>query len=265
MTTRSTTVRLLAAGWLVLGVSAVALADHHGGFSGGGGGHAAASGGHASGGHGGAAGGRGGYQAGHAMRSPGFASGHSYRPPAVSPRANFAAPASHPWGNAYAAPRAVGATRAFTADHGHGPWGRPGWYGRPHYGAPYYTYVGFLPGYYTTFWWGGIPYYYADSTYYLYDNNVGQYEVVPPPAEASQGGDAAAPAPGDAYVYPNAGQSPEQQSTDRYECHRWATDQTGFDPTQAGGGVAPNQQASANDAYRRAEAACLQGRGYTVR
>ena len=31
--------------------------------------------------------------------------------------------------------------------------------------------------------------------------------------------------------YPNAGQSPAQQDRDRYECYRWAVQQTGFDPS----------------------------------
>jgi hypothetical protein len=33
------------------------------------------------------------------------------------------------------------------------------------------------------------------------------------------------------YVYPNDGQDKEQIGQDRYECHRWAVDETGFDPT----------------------------------
>ncbi|MGR8918716.1 MAG: hypothetical protein ACU85V_03780 [Gammaproteobacteria bacterium] len=35
------------------------------------------------------------------------------------------------------------------------------------------------------------------------------------------------------YTYPNAGQSEAQQSQDRFECHQWAIDQSGFDPTTA--------------------------------
>ncbi len=35
------------------------------------------------------------------------------------------------------------------------------------------------------------------------------------------------------FAYPNAGQSQEQQSRDRYECHQWSVSQTGFDPTVA--------------------------------
>jgi len=36
----------------------------------------------------------------------------------------------------------------------------------------------------------------------------------------------------DVYIYPNKGQSAQQQSKDRYECHTWAVQQTGFDPTR---------------------------------
>ena len=35
------------------------------------------------------------------------------------------------------------------------------------------------------------------------------------------------------YAYPNAGQSQEQQSRDRFECHQWSTTQSGFDPSTA--------------------------------
>ena len=35
------------------------------------------------------------------------------------------------------------------------------------------------------------------------------------------------------FIYPTKGQSPEQQNRDRYECHTWAVQQTGFDPTKA--------------------------------
>jgi hypothetical protein len=35
------------------------------------------------------------------------------------------------------------------------------------------------------------------------------------------------------YVYPLKQQSQQQQDKDRYECHSWAVQQTGFDPSQA--------------------------------
>jgi hypothetical protein len=37
----------------------------------------------------------------------------------------------------------------------------------------------------------------------------------------------------DVYIYPNRGQTQDQQSKDRYECHTWAVQQTGFDPSRA--------------------------------
>lgn len=44
------------------------------------------------------------------------------------------------------------------------------------------------------------------------------------------------------FVYPQKGQSAEQQKKDEYDCHSWAVKQTGFDPTQAA--QAPQQQAA---------------------
>jgi Glycine-zipper domain len=32
------------------------------------------------------------------------------------------------------------------------------------------------------------------------------------------------------HIYPQRGQSPQQQQQDRFECHQWAVQQTGFDP-----------------------------------
>jgi hypothetical protein len=132
----------------------------------------------------------------------------------------------------------------------------------------------------------------------------------------------------DLYVYPNQGQSPDQQEQDQFDCYRYGRDQTGFDPMEvptatapppeqkgsvvggaargallgaavgavsgdagkgagygaAAGGVmggmrknqsskqqqqweqeqAQNYQQNRNN-YNRAYAACLEGRGYTVR
>lgn len=38
--------------------------------------------------------------------------------------------------------------------------------------------------------------------------------------------------PTQVYFYPAAGQTPEQQERDRFECYLWAVRQTGFDPSQ---------------------------------
>jgi hypothetical protein len=63
-------------------------------------------------------------------------------------------------------------------------------------------------------------------------------------------------------AYPRNGQSEQQQSTDKFQCHTWAKGQTGFDPTSQSSAGAP---AGARSTYDRAMAACLDARGYTVR
>ena len=40
----------------------------------------------------------------------------------------------------------------------------------------------------------------------------------------------------DPIVYPAKGQTAEQQDRDQYECHRWAVQQTGFDPSKSSHG-----------------------------
>lgn len=59
------------------------------------------------------------------------------------------------------------------------------------------------------------------------------------------GGLAFAPALAQQYVYPAKGQSPEQQKKDEYECHAWAVQQTGFDPTKPQAATAPAAPAGA--------------------
>jgi len=41
------------------------------------------------------------------------------------------------------------------------------------------------------------------------------------------------------FVYPAQGQSEQQQSADRFHCHKWAVNNTGFDPLDARHGSAP--------------------------
>lgn len=93
-------------------------------------------------------------------------------------------------------------------------------------------------------------------------------------------------------AYPAKGQSPMQQEKDKAACERWAKTQTGFDPQQALQNAPPappppeavlprrrakeEQQELAQesaqqqqmkkklDAYDKAEALCLKGRGYEV-
>lgn len=101
------------------------------------------------------------------------------------------------------------------------------------------------------------------------------------------------------FVYPAKGQSEEQQSKDKWQCHQWATSQTGVDPEKmlqqayqpqtppvddpVGMGLLKrlrmhkqlkekqefmSQQLAADkqrlNSYDGAYAACLKGRGYSV-
>jgi hypothetical protein len=54
--------------------------------------------------------------------------------------------------------------------------------------------------------------------------------VTPPPRTYA----VPAPPPQRVFVYPANGQSAEQTDRDRYECHVWAVQQTGVDPSRAG-------------------------------
>jgi hypothetical protein len=143
------------------------------------------------------------------------------------------------------------------------------WY-RPYGGryvvavAPLGAFVPFLPPLYSTVWFSGIPYYYANETYYLWNADRQGYIVSQPPAEPAAAS-TQAPAMDQLFVYPRNGQSDEQVSKDRYDCYAWARQQTGYDPTQSLGGVDAAQVNARRQQYDRAEQACLEGRGYTVR
>ena len=56
------------------------------------------------------------------------------------------------------------------------------------------------------------------------------YQAPPPPPPPSS----------EVYAYPLHGQSAQQQDRDHYECSRWATQQTGFDPSAPG--VPPHER-----------------------
>ncbi|HTY49386.1 MAG TPA: hypothetical protein VMB48_06820 [Steroidobacteraceae bacterium] len=166
-----------------------------------------------------------------------------------------------------------------------GYWGGAFW-PAAYYGWSYPLFLAALPALYATYWWDGMPYYYVNNVYYTYSAADDGYVVTdPPPVSAdgsAAGGDAeyAAPAdaapppaaaavpgqggamPGEVFAYPRNGQSEQQQATDKYECHKWAQSQTGFDPTMPPS--ASNSPAN-RDPYRRAMIACLDARGYSTR
>jgi hypothetical protein len=148
--------------------------------------------------------------------------------------------------------------------HG-GEWYRPNGRFSVVIGAPIGAFVPVLPPFYSTVWWGGVPYYYADDAYYTWNADANEYEVVSPPAGIESGGTTQPSADDSIFVYPKNGQSAEQQAQDRYECHRSAVLATGYDPTAPGGGVSPDASANKRSDYMRAQAACLDARGYSVK
>lgn len=102
-------------------------------------------------------------------------------------------------------------------------------------------------------WVAGALFFVAAGTYYLWNAHADRYETVDPPP----------PADVDSYrviAYPDRGQSSGQQSKDRYACHEWAVDQSGFDPSTA---ASPASSGTAG-IYLRSMKACLKARGYTV-
>jgi hypothetical protein len=127
---------------------------------------------------------------------------------------------------------------------------------------PYGLTVPVLPPFYTTIWVGGVPYYYADDVYYRWRPEDRVYVVAEPPAEIEVIEQSSLQE--EIFIYPKEGQSEGQQATDRYECHRWAITQTGFDPTQPGGNVPAEQHAAKRLEYQRAMKACLEARNYSV-
>jgi len=227
MNTRSSLSGLRIFAIVILAAFATFAASAADGGHGGGGSHAAASGG----------GGRAGY---------GFRGGYGYR----------------------------GGWRGYGYYGGWGRWGGWGWGG-----LGYGLFFGALPFYYSTLWWDGVPYYYAAGDYYMWNGAVGEYETVRPPPGLESQVAAQDSSVTNLFAYPKNGQSAEQQARDRYECHRWAIDQTGFDPTQPGGVAAADstkpgaatpaattaEWPAKRQEYVRAQTACLEGRGYSVR
>jgi len=286
----------LLLGIAVAGVPALSYAQHsgfgggggHSGGGGGGGGHFSGGGGHSSGGggHSGGGGFAGGHYGGYAGGGH-FAGGYGghYLSHGTAFAGGYAA-GGHYYTGARGSYGGVHAGAGFASGRFAG--GRVFYPGRGYYPGRYWAggywggafwprcsfypgfawFLPFLPFGYATFWWSGVPYYYVNDLYYTYSPADSGYVVTePPPAaggDADQAGSAApygapnGPSP-DIYLYPRNGQSDQQMSNDRYECHSWAAGQTGFDPTRGG------QQSGNRDDYRRAMISCLDARGYSAR
>jgi hypothetical protein len=149
------------------------------------------------------------------------------------------------------------------AQHRYGGWG--GGYRHGGWGYGYGGVVGVLPALATVLTIGAITYWVADGQYYR-AAPAGGYVVVAPPAGVAApaaGSDAAPPNTDRLYIYPRDAQPADKQAADEYDCHKWAVGQTGFDPVavSSGGAISTEQKRH----YQRAQSACLDARGYTVR
>jgi hypothetical protein len=275
--------RVVGVAAALLVATSSAFAQSHGGGAGGG---------HGSGGH---------FSAPHAGVSHGFGGAHYATAPRFygpSAHAQIHAGAAygygygHAYNHAYSYGHAYGYGAHATAGYIYHPaWGGGYWHGgywpAAYYGWGYPLYLGYLPAVYATYWWGGLPYYYVNNVYYNWNAADNGYVAVdPPPSAGGQGysddvnaaaaagpdaGNAADNTPSDVappgaaaglIAYPRNGQSDEQQSTDKFQCHTWAKGQTGFDPTSQSSSGATT---GVRSAYARAMSACLDARGYTVR
>lgn len=120
-----------------------------------------------------------------------------------------------------------------------------------------------LPPFYTIIWVGSVPYYYANGIYYVWYPAQQAYVVTNPPPESAISDEPAEPEK--LFIYPKQGQSERQQDQDRYQCHQWAMEKSGYDPTRAGGNVPEAEYFNKRSDYQRAMKACLEARGYSVK
>lgn len=125
---------------------------------------------------------------------------------------------------------------------------------------PYGIRVAYLPDYAREVWIGSALFFLAAGAYYTYEANTQQYVVVEPPVGVPPPDQQPAGNGYDVLAYPVNGQSPQQIDQDRYDCYRWAVQQSGFDPASATYQPAPQVV----QAYRQAQGNCLSSRGYQV-
>lgn len=161
---------------------------------------------------------------------------------------------------------------------GGGYWG--GAYWPPvFWGADFAWFLPVLPAYAPVYWWDNVPYYYYDNGYYTWDADEDGYVATAPPPVAGDDTTGATPAAPEAapesapdsapqsgavgpsqsdnlYAYPKNGQSPTQQAQDKLACEQWAASQTQ--------GTGSEAASTGSLDYRRALAACLTGRGYSI-
>jgi hypothetical protein len=146
--------------------------------------------------------------------------------------------------------------------YGGGAFYRP--YGRRYVvvGAPLGARVHSLPYGYLSFTLASDLFFFGAGNYYRWDPAYREYVVVERPRGAEDAVTKAESTPDTStqvFAYPRQGQSEQQADRDRYDCHLWAVQQSGFDPAE------PAERLELIPDYRRAMTACLEGRGYSVR
>ncbi len=125
--------------------------------------------------------------------------------------------------------------------------------------------VRYLPDYAQQVWLGSALFFLAAGTYYTYEQSTQEYVVAEPPqgVEPVYSPQQVQPQPADPYdviAYPANGQTQQQIEQDRYDCYRYAVQQSNFDPAAATYQPAPEVVGI----YRQAMAGCYAGRGYSV-
>lgn len=129
---------------------------------------------------------------------------------------------------------------------------------------PHGVRVRYLPDYTQQVWLGSALFFLAAGTYYTYEQSTNEYIVAEPPQgaepvyspqQSQQTAD-----PYDVVAYPANGQTQQQVEQDRYDCYRYAVQQSNFDPAAATYQPAPEVVG----VYRQALAGCYAGRGYSV-
>lgn len=115
------------------------------------------------------------------------------------------------------------------------------------------------------------PYYYAPyyspSTVIIQEQPPEYFQPIAPVYQPAQS--VTPPSSERIFVYPRQGQNEELQAKDRYECHNWAVSQIWREPRKVSIEewtlIIKSMPESQRADYSRAQAACLDGRGYTVK
>ena len=123
--------------------------------------------------------------------------------------------------------------------------------------------ISILPAGHRTIYHGRNRYYSANGIFYSWDEHRRNYIVVNNPNTLALSGSTSTTSKNisEQYIYPRQGQNDSQTSRDRYECYLWAVDQTGVEPAQMSNQHISNELEN----YQRANGACLEARGYSVK